>query len=120
MKPTSAELPTAVARARAPPEVPGVVSGRLANPTHVAQSVMQASVAVPALVGQNTSVVAAQSAATLGSQQVPSGSAPGGVDACAAMSFEPSPQVWSFAVTALPVHMVTSQQSAMSLATVKS
>ena len=80
---------------------------------------MQASVAVPALVGQNASA-APQSVATLGSQQLPSGSEPGAVVRVPVMSFWPSPQVWSFAVTSLPSHMVSSQHAAMSLVSVKS
>ena len=99
--------------------MPGVVSGRLANPTHVAQSLMQASVAVPALVSQNTSAFA-QSAATLFTQQVVSGSAPAGLDKVAGLSFEPKAQVWSFAVTALPSHLVCSQHAVMSPPTVRS
>ena len=102
------------------PAVPGVCSGRLAYPTHVAQSARHGSVAVPARVGQKATPESAQSAATLGSQQVPSGSAPGAVAPALVMSFEPKAQVWSFAVTALPVHMVSSQHAAMSVASVKS
>ena len=102
------------------PAVPGVCSGRLAYPTHVAQSARHGSVAVPARVGQKATPESAQSAATLGSQQVPSGSAPGAVAAALVTSFEPAAQVWSFAGTSLHVHMVSSQHAVMSAVTVKS
>ena len=54
------------------------------------------------------------------SQQVPSGSAPGGVACAAPMSFEPAAQAWSFAVTSLLVHMGSSQHAVMSPPTVRS
>ena len=54
------------------------------------------------------------------SQQVVAGSVPGIVVEAASTRCEPKAQAWSFAVTALPVHFVSSQHAVMSASTYKS